>query len=192
MAGKKYQSCLVPFENEILTLRRRVPPVSFPKIAEYLKENHKISVKRQTIETFLKIRARGFKPCRYAEAIKPAGTTNQPTTEIPSLPQQTPPPVVSVVSNESQPSMGTQVTTTEVQKESNFGVKEEKVKKDGREYILQVGGFYKMSDVVCKAIKYDYDNTCVRLREVGKEHTYTAPIKYFFERYEYIGDKPNI
>ena len=78
MAGKKYQSCLVPFENEILTLRRRRPPMPFTQIAEYLKEKHQVSVRRQTIETFLKIRARGFKPCKYAWNIEPASTENQP------------------------------------------------------------------------------------------------------------------
>jgi len=89
MAGKKYQSCLVPFENEILALRRRKPPMPFPQIAEYLKEKHQISVRRQTIETFLKIRMKGYKPCKYAWNIEPINDVNQPTTEVPSLPKQT-------------------------------------------------------------------------------------------------------
>jgi hypothetical protein len=89
MAGKKYQSCLVPFENEILTLRRRKPPMSFPQIAEYLKEKYQISVRRQTIETFLKIRLKGFKQCKYAWSINPAKAESQPATELPSVNKQT-------------------------------------------------------------------------------------------------------
>jgi len=89
MAGKKYKSCLVPFENEIVVLRRKKPPTPYSQIAEYLKEKHQISVRRQTIETFLKIRAKGFKRCKYAESIDAAIAANQPTTEVPSVQKQT-------------------------------------------------------------------------------------------------------
>jgi len=86
MAGKKYQSCLVPFENEIIALRRKRPPMPYSKIAEYLKEKHQVSIRRQTIETFLKIRAKGFKSCKYAWNINEG---NQPSTETPQAQKQT-------------------------------------------------------------------------------------------------------
>ena len=70
MAGKTYQSCLAPFENEIIALRRKKPPTPYAKIVEYMQEKHKIKVCRETIFSFLKIRARGFKKCRYAESIE--------------------------------------------------------------------------------------------------------------------------
>ena len=88
MAGKKYKSCLVPFENEIVALRRKRPPTPYSQIAEYLKEKHQISVRRQTIETFLKIRAKGFKRCKYAESIEAANAANRPATETPSAQKQ--------------------------------------------------------------------------------------------------------
>ena len=93
MAGKPYQSCLIPFEEEIMTLRQKRPPMSFSKIAEYMQEKHQISVTRQTILLFLKVRAKGFKPCQYVESIKQTSTANQPAI---------------VVSTESKPLAGTQ------------------------------------------------------------------------------------
>ena len=89
MAGKKYQSCLVPFEDEILSLRGTSPPTPYSKIAEYLKEKHQISVRHVTIYSFLKTRAKGYKPCKFTESIKRAKAINQPTTEVPSLSKQT-------------------------------------------------------------------------------------------------------
>ena len=89
MSETNYGSCLAPFEREIITLRKRRPPMSFPKIAEYLKQEHKISVRRQTIEAFLKVRAKGYKPCKYAWLIEPESAANQPATETPSLKKQT-------------------------------------------------------------------------------------------------------
>jgi len=82
MAGKKYQSCLIPFENEIVDLRLKRPPMPYSQIAEYLKEKHKISVCRHTILGFLKRRAKGFESCKYAECIKLASAENQSATEV--------------------------------------------------------------------------------------------------------------
>jgi hypothetical protein len=42
MAGKPYQSCLMPYEKEIVTLRRRKPPMSYSQIAALLYEKYKI------------------------------------------------------------------------------------------------------------------------------------------------------
>ena len=84
--GTPYQSCLEPFENEIIALRDRRRPVSCAKIAAYLKEKHQIIITRQAIQKFLKVRAKGFKPCQYVESIKRAIAVNQLATEAPSVP----------------------------------------------------------------------------------------------------------
>ena len=89
MGGKPYQSCLAPFENEILELRRRKRPMSCAQIAEHIRKAHKIQVSRGTVLNFLKVRAKGYKPCKYAGCIKPINDVNQPTTEVPSLHKQT-------------------------------------------------------------------------------------------------------
>jgi hypothetical protein len=61
MAGKPYQSCLIPYENEILALRRQRPPVSFARISVLLRNEHQLSVCRQTVCKFLKVRVRNTK-----------------------------------------------------------------------------------------------------------------------------------
>jgi len=58
MPGKPYQSILIPYENEILTLRRQRPPVAFARIAELLREKHQVSIQRAAICKFVKVRAR--------------------------------------------------------------------------------------------------------------------------------------
>ena len=65
MAGKKYQSCLAAYENEIIALRRKRPPMPYSQIAELLREKYQIAVRRETIHNFLKVRAKGFKSCKY-------------------------------------------------------------------------------------------------------------------------------
>lgn len=58
MSGKPYQSCLITYENEILALRRRRPPMPFARISEFLRIEHQVSVCRQTIGKFLRVRSR--------------------------------------------------------------------------------------------------------------------------------------
>lgn len=58
MPGKPYQSSLIPHEDEILSLRKRRPPVAFARIAELLKEKHQVSIQRAGIFKFVKVRAR--------------------------------------------------------------------------------------------------------------------------------------
>ena len=80
--GKPYQSCLIPYEKEIIDLRRKKPPMPFSRIAEYLNEKYQISVRRQTIKKFLKVRAKGFKPCKYAWSIEPETAENLSATKV--------------------------------------------------------------------------------------------------------------
>ena len=85
MSEKPYQSCLEPFNEEIIALRRRKRPMSYAKIVKYLQDKHQITVHRQTVYDFLKVRAKGFKPCKFAWNIEPVSAANQPTTEVPQV-----------------------------------------------------------------------------------------------------------
>ncbi|MGH9425860.1 MAG: hypothetical protein ACRD2L_06080 [Terriglobia bacterium] len=58
MPGKPYQSILIPYEDEIFTLRKQRPPVAFAAIAELLKQKYQISIQRAAICKFVKVRAR--------------------------------------------------------------------------------------------------------------------------------------
>jgi hypothetical protein len=61
MPGKPYQSCLIPYQLEILALRSQRPPVSYARIAQLLKERHGLSIKRAAIGKFVKVRSQGRK-----------------------------------------------------------------------------------------------------------------------------------
>jgi len=70
MPGKPYQSILIPYEEEILSLRRQRPPLAFARIAELLKEKHQVSIQRAAICKFVKLRARWKK--KEAQQIRAA------------------------------------------------------------------------------------------------------------------------
>ena len=87
MPGKPYQSCLNPYEDEIITLRRKRPPTPYSKIAELLREKYQIAVRREAVYSFIKIRAKqNSKTCKYAWSIN---ADKQPTAEVPSAQKQT-------------------------------------------------------------------------------------------------------
>ena len=58
MPGKPYQSMLIPYEKEILGLRKQRPPVAYARIAELLKEKYQVSIQRAAIFKFVKVRSR--------------------------------------------------------------------------------------------------------------------------------------
>jgi len=58
MPGKPYQSSLIPYEEEILNLRKQRPPMAFARIAELLMEKHRVPIQRSAICKFVKLRAR--------------------------------------------------------------------------------------------------------------------------------------
>src|SRR5881396_1421322 len=58
MARKPYQSALIPYEDEIIALRHRRPPTSYARIAELLLQKYKLSICRETIFRFVKVRSR--------------------------------------------------------------------------------------------------------------------------------------
>ena len=91
MAGKPYQSKLMPYEDEIIALRRKKPPKAYSQIAELLREKYQLTVSRGTIFSFIKLRVKKeYKPCKYdAWDIKKPEANNQPTTEAKAIENST-------------------------------------------------------------------------------------------------------
>jgi len=88
MAGKPYQSCLVPYEKEIVTLRRSNPPMPYVKIAEYMRNKHDINVRPETIFYFIKARVKGFKQPKYSAWDINIDAVIQPVIEPPPVQKQ--------------------------------------------------------------------------------------------------------
>jgi hypothetical protein len=85
MPGKPNQSCLIPYEAEILSLRHRRPPMSYKKIAAWLCQEHHIDVCRETIFKFMRVRSRGRKVFSYGWKVN----SKKPTASIPSKQRMT-------------------------------------------------------------------------------------------------------
>ena len=74
-----YRSCLIPYENEIVALRRKKPPMPFSQIAELLREKYQITVNRQAIFKFKKFGRKGISPANTHGILKrQAPRANQP------------------------------------------------------------------------------------------------------------------
>ena len=89
MVRKPYQSALIPYEDEIIALRHRRPPTSYARIADLLFQKYKLSVCRETIFRFVKVRSRGRKVYGYtrnASADKSASVLAAPQPAAGSLP----------------------------------------------------------------------------------------------------------
>lgn len=86
MPGKPYQSSLIPFQKEIADLRSSMPPVSYARIAETLRQRYGLNIKRAAIAKFVKARSGGRKVYFFR---KEAGAKKR----FPMQPS--PPPVVS-------------------------------------------------------------------------------------------------
>ena len=89
MTGKPFQSSLIPYRDEIFALRRNKPPVSYARIAEILQEKYGLTIQRAGINKFVKVRAKNYKPCKYAWDSEPANAKNRQTTETPPTQKQT-------------------------------------------------------------------------------------------------------
>jgi len=79
MTGKPHQSSLIPYENEIINLRHRRPPVPYTQIAELLHEKYNLMVQAPAIFKFIKVRSRGRKVYSYGRNVqseKPAAKSN--------------------------------------------------------------------------------------------------------------------
>ncbi|HYK92071.1 MAG TPA: hypothetical protein VE398_25135 [Acidobacteriota bacterium] len=70
MPGKPYQSSLNPYEDEIISLRRRCPPLPYAKISELLRRKYQVRVCRETIFKFLRAKSRRRKMTRKEAAAK--------------------------------------------------------------------------------------------------------------------------
>jgi hypothetical protein len=55
-APKPYRSKLIPFEAEIVALRRRRPPTPYSEIVRLLKDSHGVTVQVSTLFNFVKVR----------------------------------------------------------------------------------------------------------------------------------------
>jgi hypothetical protein len=69
MSVKPYQSTLIPYEDEILSMRHQRPPMTYAEIAEVLRHRHHLNVCRETIFKFIKVRSRGRKVYAYARDV---------------------------------------------------------------------------------------------------------------------------
>ena len=56
MSGLPFRSKLAPFEQEIMELRRKRPPVSYRQIVQLLKEQHGVEVTINGVFAFLRTR----------------------------------------------------------------------------------------------------------------------------------------
>jgi hypothetical protein len=70
MTGKPHQSSLIPCEAEIVSLRRRRPPMPYTQIAELLKEKYNLAVQAPAIFKFIKVRSRGRKVYSYGRNVQ--------------------------------------------------------------------------------------------------------------------------
>jgi hypothetical protein len=85
MTYNTYRSRLIPYEAEIIALRRKKPPMPYSKIAELLREKYQITIRQENIIRFIKVRSKGYKTCKYAWDYEPTNENNKPTTVTPSL-----------------------------------------------------------------------------------------------------------
>ena len=92
MARKPYQSALIPYEDEIIALRHRRPPTSYARIAELLLQKYKLSICRETILGFVKVRSRGRKVYSFRRDAAAATSKSVRPTAQPADPGSRPPP----------------------------------------------------------------------------------------------------
>jgi len=78
VSGKPYQSCLIPYRDEIFDLRREKPPVSYARIADLLRQKYGLNVRRAAIGKFVKVRSRG----RKVYFFKHGRTPQKPTADV--------------------------------------------------------------------------------------------------------------
>ena len=94
MATKPYQSKLIPYEEEIMKLRRRRPPTTYAHIADILQRKYNLVIHRSAICKFIKVRKGGRKV--YGFYTKPAEKKSiQPAIQLhtatnPQIQQQKP------------------------------------------------------------------------------------------------------
>jgi hypothetical protein len=79
--GTPFKSSLIPFENEIMALRRKRPPVSYARIVQILKQKYGFCIQRAAIGKFVNVRLRIRKTNRSVTKAR----SNKPIAVMPSL-----------------------------------------------------------------------------------------------------------
>jgi hypothetical protein len=82
MAIKPYQSSLIPFEDEIIDLRRRRPPMPYGQIAQLLRQKYSVTIQRAAIFKFIKVRSRGRKVYSYERPTASRSTSVRPVSQV--------------------------------------------------------------------------------------------------------------
>ena len=67
---KPYQSKLIAYEAEIAALRATRPPTAYARIAQLLCEKYALSVHRDTIHSFVRVRSHGRKVACFARPME--------------------------------------------------------------------------------------------------------------------------
>ncbi len=103
MVRKPYQSALIPYEDEIIALRHRRPPTSYARIADLLFQKYKLSVCRETIFRFVKVRSRGRKVYGYTRNASAEKSASVLVAPEPAAPDSHPPAPASVTAERKPP-----------------------------------------------------------------------------------------
>jgi len=76
-----YQSKLIPYETEIAALRATRPPTPYARIVHILREKYALSVHRDTIHSFVRVRSHGRKVACFARLrdVLEEKTSSRPT-----------------------------------------------------------------------------------------------------------------
>ena len=77
MAYNTYHSRLIPYEKEIVALRRQKPPMPYARISELLMEKYNLSIQAPAIFKFMKVRAKGYQTCKHAWSIELPGADDK-------------------------------------------------------------------------------------------------------------------
>ena len=103
MPGKPFQSSLIPYKEEIATLRSQSPPVSYARIADLLREKHGLNIKRAAIAKFVKVRSgrrkvyffRREMAAKKPNPVQPAVQRSQPAcnSQVPDSKAEQQPPL---------------------------------------------------------------------------------------------------
>ena len=92
--GKPYQSKLIPYENEILAMRRKRPPVPYSQIAAKLNENYQLNISVFGVFDFFKRRAtQKQKTYKYEPWDTPDAQPDTETAVLRKKPTVSKPPV---------------------------------------------------------------------------------------------------
>jgi hypothetical protein len=86
MTGKPHQSSLIPYEDEITSLRRRRPPMPYVQIADLLRQKYNLVIQPPAIFKFIKVRSRGRKVYSY----RPNGHIEKRPSVLPALKRANP------------------------------------------------------------------------------------------------------